>query len=193
MLKTHQSVSALFIAAWCGIIVSMAGSQPVAATPAPASVQRLVASVTPEEAPIDLPAVPLATPEPPVAPRSEPPAILAVSRAPVPGRYVSVDAMLSAAAAVGWPVSPTLPVVARCESGVDLDYDGVKEALDTTAISPWGDRGALQINPVHALPGGMVARMGYQWDDMLSLVPNLVVGLALYHAAGGFSPWACAP
>lgn len=195
MLKIHQFVIAVIVAAaWCGIVLSMFGSKPVVAARVPVPMQTIAAAVLPVEAPPDLPVVPLETSEPPLAPYSAPPAILTVSRAPLSGHYVTIDAMLIAAAAVGWPQTPVLPVVAICESGVDLDHDGVKESVDVTAVSPGGDRGPLQINPVHARPGGLVERTGYQWDDMLSLVPNLTVGLAIYTVAGNrFTPWSCDP
>lgn len=202
MLKLSQSVIALITAAACVIALSSPTEPITRSAPAPEPI--LAAAFPAAEGPATPPddlvayiaptAVPLDTPEPRLAPHSEPRAILAGASAPEPGRFVTIDALLTAAAVVGWQTSPTLAVVARCESGVDLDYDGVKEAVDVRAINPvGGDRGPLQINPVHALPGGLVAKMGYQWDDMLSLVPNLVVGLAIYEAAGDFTPWACKP
>lgn len=192
MLSTHQSVSALFIAAWCGVVLSLAGSQPVAAVSAPAPIQPITAAVLPVEAPVDLSAVPLAAPEPVLVHPDAPPALVVVpSRA---SRYISIDTFMAEAEAVGWQPSTRLVAVATCESGADLDHDGVKEVLDMAAVSPQGDSGPLQINPVHGLPGGLVQRLGYVWADMLSLIPNLTVGLAIYEAAGDdFTPWTCNP
>lgn len=220
MLKLHQSVIALIVAAaWCGIVVSMAGPSPVAAaksSPAAAAAPTyltnvyplatgpvtmsddLVAFIAPAAVPADqtmaVLAHPVASPAI-VAVQPPPPAVIVVATSE---RWVPVETFAAAAASVGWQVTDALLTIARCESGADLDHDGVKESLDAKAQSPTGDRGPLQINIVHARPGGIIERMGYNWDDMLEVVPNAVVGLALYHSAeaigrDGFSPWMCRP
>ncbi len=79
-----------------------------------------------------------------------------------------------------FPETPDKAVrVARCESG-----------LDPRAVSPGGANvGLMQINVVHR---GLAARMGYSWDQMLQVLPNLAVARAVYDRAGGWGPWSCA-
>lgn len=184
MLRINQSVSALFIAAWCGIVISLAGPQQV---PAPVP-QTILAAIVPAEAPVDLPAVPLPTPEPVLVAPVVAAAILDESR------YVTIAQFRATATAVGWPddVLDAVTTVALCEAGTSRSGGERKDAIDTRAVSPWGDAGGLQINRVHAAPGGIIERMGYVWEQMLVLAPNLRVGLALYEARG-FAPWTCSP
>lgn len=68
--------------------------------------------------------------------------------------------------------------VAQCES-----------TMNPGAVSPGGDVGLMQINPVHR---GRVAAMGYQWDDLFDPRVNLEVAWSIYAERGNWSPWSCA-
>ena len=78
-----------------------------------------------------------------------------------------------------FPETPDKAVrVARCESG-----------LNPGAVSPTNDYGVMQVNIVHR---GLAASMGYRWEQMLEVAPNLAVARAVYDDAGGWGPWTCA-
>ena len=64
--------------------------------------------------------------------------------------------------------------VATCESD-----------LVETAEGNLGERGVLQIHPVHR---EMIERLGYSWDDMYRAGPNAVVAAELY-SSEGWRPW----
>jgi hypothetical protein len=65
--------------------------------------------------------------------------------------------------------------VAQCESG-----------LDAGAVSN-GNYGLFQINAVHK---GLVASMGYSWDQILDPGVNTAVAKRLYDEQG-WGPWSC--
>lgn len=78
-----------------------------------------------------------------------------------------------------FPETPDKAVrVARCES-----------KLNPRAISPTSDYGLMQVNIVHR---GLASSMGYRWEQMLEVMPNLAVARAIYDDAGGWGPWTCA-
>lgn len=55
------------------------------------------------------------------------------------------------------------------------------------AVGRAGERGLAQIHPVH-IP--LIASLGYTWDQMFELEPNLAVARALYDNAGHvWTPW----
>lgn len=107
------------------------------------------------------------------------------------GRYVSIPTVRETATAVGWASTARLVPVGLCESGVDTDRDGVRDAFDPLATGSAGERGVMQIHPAHARAGGIIARLGYTWDQMYEVGPNLAVALAIY-LAGGWGAWSCA-
>lgn len=98
---------------------------------------------------------------------------------------LSVD--LSALVAAYFPTQAAYATrVMMCESGGRA-----------TAVSPGGDRGLMQINPVHArydpaLGTSLIGSLGYTWDDMFTPGPNLAVAAALVKRAGGWRDWTCA-
>ena len=52
-----------------------------------------------------------------------------------------------------------------------------------------GERGYMQIHPMHI---GLIHSLGYTWDDMFSVYPNIHVGWVLYKQAGySYMPWSC--
>lgn len=67
--------------------------------------------------------------------------------------------------------------VAYCESRHDEKVEGLL-----------GERGFLQIHPVHK---DRIERLGFTWDDMYQLWPNLVVAYDIW-LEQGFNPWSCA-
>lgn len=85
-----------------------------------------------------------------------------------------------------FPENPSGAVaVAHCESSLQPD-----------AVGPAGERGIMQIHPVH-IPG-LIAELGYTWNDMFQVGPNLEVARAIYddaarwHWYGPWGPWTCA-
>jgi hypothetical protein len=67
--------------------------------------------------------------------------------------------------------------VAKCESG-----------LRANAVSPGGGNwGLFQINSVHR---GLVASMGYSWNQILDPYVNAKVARHIYNQ-GGWQPWGC--
>jgi len=78
--------------------------------------------------------------------------------------------------------------VGLCESGVDTDGDQVVDALDANAVGSAGERGMMQIHPIHRM--GLVYTLGYTWDEMFQPGPNMVVASAI-HDALGWSAWSC--
>ena len=101
-------------------------------------------------------------------------------------QYVTEDEVARVAAEAGLPVSDAL-FVARCESGVDLDYDGVKEHFDTLAEGRYLERGIWQIHPMHKK---LISSIGYTWDDMYSPRPNAVVAKVIFDLLGWYV-WSC--
>ena len=71
----------------------------------------------------------------------------------------------------------TYLAVAYCESGYDEKAEG---AL--------GERGFLQIHPVHK---DRIERLGYTWDDMYTLWPNLVVAYDIWLDSESWEQWSC--
>ena len=67
--------------------------------------------------------------------------------------------------------------VAECESSLRWD-----------AVGAAGERGILQIHPVHR---GRVEALGFSWDEMLMPWQNAVVAADLW-AEQGWRPWVCA-
>jgi hypothetical protein len=56
------------------------------------------------------------------------------------------------------------------------------------AVGRFGERGLFQIHPVHRY--GIVARMGYSWDDMFEVEPNIRVAVEIRYAQG-LRAWTC--
>lgn len=101
-------------------------------------------------------------------------------------KYISPQVITEAAAAEGmFPIQTTR--VATCESGIDLDFDGVKESIDRLAVGGQGERGPMQIHPMHI---ALINRMGYTWDQMFEVGPNMRVAHVLYDALG-WGGWSC--
>ncbi|CAN5718535.1 hypothetical protein BH20ACT2_BH20ACT2_04680 [soil metagenome] len=68
--------------------------------------------------------------------------------------------------------------IAKCESG-----------LDPAAVSPGGGNvGLFQINTVHR---GLVADLGYSWDQLTDPSVNASVARVIYDQANGWGPWSC--
>jgi hypothetical protein len=143
------------------------------AASAPVEVVDLAAAIPIEASPLQgavgEPAAPVTPPAPVAAPRT------VVARAPLPPPAPgSVEATITevfgahAAAAIG---------VARCESH-----------LNPGAISRnGGNWGLFQINKVHSQ---RVARMGFQWEDLLDARVNALVAKSIFDEQG-WGPWAC--
>lgn len=72
----------------------------------------------------------------------------------------------------GWPGRQLV----QCESG-----------WNQWAVGAAGELGALQIHPVHK---GLVARMGYRWEDMHQWEPNLRVAVEIRRTQG-LRAWSC--
>ena len=114
-------------------------------------------------------------PEAPVTPPTTVAPRVVVARAPLPPPAPgSVEATITevfgvhASSAIG---------VARCESH-----------LNPAAISRnGGNWGLFQINKVHA---SRVARMGFQWEDLLDARVNALVAKSIFDEQG-WAPWAC--
>ena len=66
---------------------------------------------------------------------------------------------------------------AYCESGYDEKAEG---AL--------GERGYLQIHGVHK---ARIERLGYDWDSMYFLWPNLVVAYDIWIESESWDAWSC--
>jgi len=69
--------------------------------------------------------------------------------------------------------------IARCEAGPD--YTAGDNATS-------GARGTFQIHPIHK---GLVKELGYTWEQMLELEPNVAVAFQLYLSPRGWSHWDC--
>lgn len=67
--------------------------------------------------------------------------------------------------------------VSGCEAGED-------RLADDNPIS--GARGTFQIHPIHE---GLVMEMGYTWEQILEVEPNVAVAYQLY-TGSGWTPWA---
>ena len=87
------------------------------------------------------------------------------------------QAILDGFAHHGTAVAERAVEVARCESN-----------LDPAATGRAGERGLFQIHPTHR---SMIASLGFTWDEMYEVVPNIAVAADIY-ADEGWSPWACA-
>ena len=70
--------------------------------------------------------------------------------------------------------------VANCESTMNPQAENRRSRT----------RGLFQISPVHAKPGGWVEALGYTWDDMFRIVPNVRVAYSLWKEQG-WGPWSC--
>ena len=62
--------------------------------------------------------------------------------------------------------------------------------FNTWAVGAAGERSLFQIHPIHR--NGVVASLGYSWDDIFDPVANINVAVALYQRAGSFRSWSCA-
>lgn len=184
MLRISSVVAIIAIATiiiagsiWPYRVTNPAPLATVVATPAVSAEVPLVQPTAPPEAE----SAQIALPEAPAAD-------------PLPTRYISIHQFRAAASAVGWADADLDPLtrVALCESGLSTAGHEYKDAIDVEAESAEGDAGPMQISRVHSRPGGVIERLGYQWQQMYVLVPNLRVALAL-HAARGWVPWACQP
>ena len=79
------------------------------------------------------------------------------------------------------------PAVAR--QAIDVaDCESV--GLNPTATGAAGERGLFQIHPDYHQE--RIARLGFTWDQMYEVGPNIAVAADLY-AEQGWSPWTCAP
>lgn len=72
--------------------------------------------------------------------------------------------------------------------GADAVCIAEKESsLNQWAVgSTFGERGLYQIHPVHQ--GDYIPALGYTWDDMFQVIPNIDVAYSLYRDRG-WSPW----
>lgn len=61
--------------------------------------------------------------------------------------------------------------------------------FDPRSTGDEGERGLLQIHPKYHQE--RIARLGFTWDDMYEVEPNLAVGMDLF-AEQGWGPWSCA-
>jgi len=58
---------------------------------------------------------------------------------------------------------------------------------DATEVGAAGERGLMQIHPIHR---PLIADLGYTWDQMFDADANMEVARALYDQSG-WSPWSC--
>lgn len=70
--------------------------------------------------------------------------------------------------------------VARCES----------VGLNPHATGDAGERGLFQIHPAYHQE--RIRRLGFTWDQMYDVAPNVAVAVDLY-ADSGWGPWSCKP
>ena len=80
-------------------------------------------------------------------------------------------------------------VIMKCETGGTYSPTSVGSALE---------RGLMQIHPTHNYDWrgrygyGTIQQLGYTWDDMFLVEPNLHVAYQIYVNAGySFVPWSC--
>ena len=59
----------------------------------------------------------------------------------------------------------------------------------TDAVSRGGHRGLFQLSRIHQ---ARAARLGFTWDQMLELGPNVAVALDIF-VEQGWRPWSCQP
>lgn len=76
---------------------------------------------------------------------------------------------------LGWPFHQII----ACESG-----------WNRWAVGPYGERGLTQVHPVHAKPGEAIPRLGYTFDDMFEVEPNLRVAAEIRRTQG-LRAWTC--
>lgn len=86
------------------------------------------------------------------------------------------DSITDLICSYGWDCQTALRVF-RCESG-----------LNPAAVSPGGDLGIAQVNPIHR---GRWESMGYTRGDMLTAGPNLAVAWSIWSEVG-WRAWSCA-
>ena len=60
---------------------------------------------------------------------------------------------------------------------------------DRYAVGSRGERGLLQIHPIHL---GRIQSLGYSWDDMFDPAANLAVAESIWWERGWW-PWSCRP
>ncbi len=73
----------------------------------------------------------------------------------------------------GWPGAQLV----TCESG-----------WNRWAVGSFGERGLFQVHPIHRY--GIVARLGYSWDDMFEVEPNIHVAAEIRRVQG-LRAWTC--
>lgn len=205
MLKA-QTVTIAIIAA---LALGLAHQQHAMGHTRPASPEPAVPAASPPAPPpeatvVALVAATAATTEPPPVGESGgdySPAIPAASETPIAAervqaarttdtaaRYVEPEVFRAALEAAGFPAPTRMVAVGLCESGVDRDGDGIRDALDRFAVGSAGERGPLQIHPSNI---ALILHMGYSWDAMFEVGPNVAVGRELLRT-GGYSQWSCA-
>lgn len=110
-------------------------------------------------------------------PEPQPPVRTPAAPAPAPPPPVQAGGTIEALiCSYGWGCQTALRVFS-CESG-----------LNPAAVSPGGDLGIAQVNPIHR---GRWEAMGYTRADMLTPGPNLAVAWSIWSEVG-WSAWACA-
>jgi len=170
------------------VVASIAGTDVV---PGPVTVipnevvQAAVVAVEPVAAPVAAVVAPVAQPAAEVVapPTVEAPAIRPPETVPaVPEESTAVRASQPLTVEeiireVFGPHAESAIRVARCESG-----------LNPAAISKGGGNwGLFQINTAHR---SRVARMGFQWEDLLDPAVNSIVAKAIFDEQG-WRPWGC--
>ena len=80
--------------------------------------------------------------------------------------------------AVFGPEAPNALKVAFCESKFDPSVTG-----------RFRERGIFQIHPVHRK---RIESMGYTWDQMYEVLPNIKVAYEIW-SEQGWKPWTCRP
>lgn len=64
-----------------------------------------------------------------------------------------------------------------------------ESSWDPYAVGALGERGLLQISPIHRQ---RIQALGYTWDDMFDPAANLAVAESLWWESGWW-PWGCRP
>lgn len=95
------------------------------------------------------------------------------------------ESALSAAGGVDTYVSAICSYTWNCDRAVRVFE--CESRLNPLAVGALGEAGISQIHPIHA---ARVGKMGYSWEEMFKVGPNLDVAHSIW-LEQGWNPWAC--